>query len=599
MSSISRQPHQLKKEKTLAIPRHFIFFDTETKQVKQDNGDIQQEFNLGWAVYYGREYGRHKEREEWLEIDNIGMFWDFTFNHTEPKNKLWIIARNIVFDFTICKGWMYLKKEGYKLKFFHNNGVSVIVTVRKGSRTIVLLDSMNWFTESLAKTGERIGIPKMDIDFNTCTKQYLSEYCRNDVRIELENFKLFIKFLTANCISRLCYTKASTAMAAYLLRHYHTPIYVHNNYEALKLERGSYKGGRCECFYIGDIDDEKHYVLDVNSLYPYCMSVNKYPVKYKQILHNISVKKLHTLVDDYAVVAKVEIDTTEPVYAFRDKRTIFPIGRFINDLTTPEIIYGLERNHIVKVLDCVVYEQANIFNSYVKTMYSLRKEFSRAGVKEYEQLCKTLLNALYGKFGQKAEQWTKIGNCPDEPDREEILFTDSIPRVRRLRYLLGQLFELTGYGEAYNSFPAISSHVTAYGRLYLWYLMNICGFGNYLYCDTDSLIVNEQGYNNLYKYLDNNELGKLKLEYITDTLSIYGLKDYITDRKTVVKGIRKNAIKVSNSVYTQEQWPTFRGLLKSNDVNKYVVKNTIKHLSREYTKGIVQDNGIVKPFTYT
>jgi len=598
MSSIDRKPHTLKKEKTLAIPRSIIFFDTETKQYNEPDGKVRQEFILGWACFYGRKYGRHKEREIWCKINNISDFWDFVFEHTEPKNRLWIIARNVVFDFTICKGWKHLKAAKYKLKFFHNNGVSVIVTVRKGNRTIVFLDSMNWFTESLAKTGERIGIPKMQINFETCTREYLSEYCKNDVLIEVENFKTFIKFLVANSISRLCYTKASTAMAAYLFRHYHTPIYIHNNREALTLERDSYKGGRCECFYIGDASNEKHYVLDVNSLYPYCMSINSYPVKYKHLKHNLSVKQLAEIIKEYAVVAKVDINTNEPVYAVRDKRTIFPIGKFTNALTTPEIKYAIEHNHITKVNDCVIYERANIFSSYVKTMYTLRKDFASAGVKEYAVICKYLLNALYGKFGQKAEEWTKIGNAPDEPDREEILFTDSIPRVRRLRYLLGELFELTKYSEAYNSFPAISSHVTAYGRLYLWHLMKICGYGNYLYCDTDSLIVNKAGYINLLPYLNDTELGKLKIEYTTERLTIYGLKDYVTDNKVCIKGIRKNATKIKDCVYEQQQWPTFKGLLKSKDANTYVVNNMIKHLTREYTKGNVQDDGRVSPFIF-
>ena len=595
MSSIDRKPHTLRREKTLAIPRSIIFFDTETKQINEDDGKIRQEFILGWACFYGHKYGRHKEREIWRKINVISDFWDFIFEHTEPKNRLWVIARNVVFDFTICKGWKHLKEAKYKLKFFHNNGVSVIVTVRKGSRTIVFLDSLNWFPESIKQTGESIGIPKMEIDFNTCTKEYLSEYCRNDVRIDLENFKIFIKFLTANSISRLCYTRASTAMAAYLFRHYHTLIYIHNNKEAIQLERDSYKGGRCECFYIGDASNEKHYVLDVNSLYPYCMAMNKYPVKYLHIKHNLSVQNLAEIVKNFSVCSLVQLNTNVPAYAVRDKRTIFPIGRFTNTLTTPEIKYAIKHNHIEKVIDCVIYEQANIFSSYVKTLYTLRKEFAKSGIRQYEVLCKYLLNSLYGKFGQKAEEWTKIGNAPNEPDREEILFTNSIPRVRRLRYLLGELFELTKFSEAFNSFPAISAHVTAYGRLYLWHLMKVCGYGNYLYCDTDSLIVNETGYNNLVPYLNDTELGKLKLEYTTERLTIYGLKDYVTDTKTCIKGIRKNAVKIKDCVYTQQQWPTFKGLLKSKDANTYVVSSMTKHLTREYTKGNIQDDGRVTP----
>ncbi|GAI78490.1 unnamed protein product, partial [marine sediment metagenome] len=246
MSSISRKPHILKREKTMAIPRHFIFFDTETEQVHTKNGDIEQVFKLGWCVYYRRSYGRHREQIEWLYFDDIVTFWDFVFSKSLPKQRLWIIARNIVFDFTVCKGWEHLKAQGYKLKFFHNNGVSVIVTVTKGNTSIVFLDSMNWFPESLAKTGERIGIPKMSINFDTCTIEELSIYCRNDVLIEFENIRIYIRFLQGNNISRMCYTRASTAMAAYLLRHYHKRIYIHNNAEAIKLERESYKGGRCE-----------------------------------------------------------------------------------------------------------------------------------------------------------------------------------------------------------------------------------------------------------------------------------------------------------------------------------------------------------------
>lgn len=597
MSSISRPAHILKREKALTIPRHFVFFDTETTQIKLPNGCIRQDFRLGWAVYYSRPYSRHKEQELWRYLDTPASFWDFLFEHSLPKQRLWVIARNVCFDFTVCKGWEHLHKAGYKLKFFFNNGTSVIVTVTKGSKSIVFLDSMNWFTESLAKTGERIGIPKMPIDFNTCTEAQLSEYCRNDVMIEFTNFKLFIRFLEANCISRLCYTKASTAMAAYLFRHYHTPIYIHNNYEAINLERAAYKGGRCECFWLGDLNHESYYVLDVNSLYPFVMQGRLYPVKYVQIQHKVSAQALEHTVQNNMVVAKVQIETTEPVYAIKDKRTIFPVGIFDTVLCTPELQYALARGHIKQVYDCVTYEQAEIFTSYVTTMYALRKEFASAGVKEYDVLCKYLLNSLYGKFGQKAEQWEKIGNAPDEPDREELLLTEGIPRVRRLRYLLGELFELKGYTEAFNSFPAIAAHVTAYARMYLWHLMTVCGEGHYFYCDTDSLIVDKIGLNNLAEYRDDNELGKLKLEHTTERLIIWGLKDYITDEKTVVKGVRKNAVQVSDGVYTQESWPSFKGLLKTADCNIYTVNQITKHLSRKYTKGTVTQTGKIIPFS--
>jgi len=595
MSSISRKPHILKRGKSMTIPRHFIFFDTETKQVTTKDGDIEQVFKLGWCVYYRTSYGRHREQIEWLYFDDTVTFWDFVFTKSLPKQRLWIIARNIVFDFTVCKGWKYLQEAGYKIKFFHNNGVSVIVTVTKGNKSIVFLDGMNWFPESLAKTGERIGIPKMKIDFATCTDEYLSEYCKNDVLIEFENIRLFIRFLQGNNISRMCYTRASTAMAAYLLRHYHTPIYIHNNAEAIKLERDSYKGGRCECFYIGELNHDNYYILDVNSLYPYVMANNLFPVRYKKILHSPSIKELSSYCDSHSVTAYVKVSTDEPVYAIKTGRTIFPVGTFDAVLCTPELKYALTHKHINEIYDCVLYEQSNIFESYVKTMYALRQDFKTAGIGAYEQLCKYLMNSLYGKFGQKAENWHKIGDAPNEPDREELIFYTNPRKVMRIRYLLGEIFELKSYSESFNSFPAIAAHVTSYGRMYLWKLIQLAGFGNYFYCDTDSLIVNDKGLTNLYSMINDTELGMLKLEETLTRLNIRGLKDYETDTKTVIKGIRKNAVSLGNGTYKQEQWPTFKSILKSDDVNTYRVKHVVKHLSREYTKGVVSENGVVTP----
>ena len=596
MSSIDRKPHILKAEKSLAIPRHLIFFDTETKPEKTDNDTIRQRLRLGWGVYYSRSHGRHLDTMEWTEFYNDITFWDFVFSHTGRKTKLWVIARNISFDFTVVRGWCYLKQRGYKLKFFYSSGTTTIISVHRKSESIVFLDSMNWFVESLKKTGERIGLLKLEIDFENCTEKELSIYCRRDVEIELENFKSFITFLERNHIARLCYTRGSTAMSCYLLNHYAVPIYIHNNKEAINLERESYKGGRTECFYIGELKNESYYTLDVNSLYPYVMSDNLYPCKYVRILSTLGLSGLTKYLPNNSVVSKVLINTNEPAYAVKQSRTIFPVGRFWTTLCTPELKYALEHNHIETIRTTVIYEQAELFRSYVTKLYALRQEFKSAGVAEYEELCKKMLNSLYGKFGQKGEEWVKIGDCPNEPDRTIEAFYPVENKRGMLRYLLGEIFELKGKGECFDSFPAIAAHVTAYARMYLYKLMKICGKRNYFYCDTDSLIVNEEGLCNLKNHINPLKLGYLKVESKTTSLCIRGLKDYSTPVKCVVKGVRKNAVCLGDGVYEQEQWSTLKGILRSGNANEYTIKMVTKHLTREYTKGTVTADGKVYPF---
>ncbi|GAH53123.1 unnamed protein product, partial [marine sediment metagenome] len=186
----------------------------------------------------------------------------------------------------------------------------------------------------------------------------------------------------------------------------------------------------------------------------------------------------------------------------------------------------------------------------------------------------------------------------DERDREELVFNMGGRRVTKIRYLLGELFIMTGHGESFDSFPAIAAHVTAYARMYLWSLMQQAGYGNYFYCDTDSLIVNEDGLCKLDELITPNKLGGLKKENIAQSVSIRGLKDYTFGIKNVVKGIRKNAIEVSKGVFQQEQWPSFRGLLRSGEPDTYTVGTTTKHLNREYTKGEVSPDGVVTPFVF-
>jgi len=598
MSSIKRKPHVLKAEKSMAMPRRMVFFDTETWQNERENGQVHQSLRLGWACYYCRAYGRHVETLEWLYFTTPEEFWQFISEHTHDKNKLWVIARNVAFDFTVVKGWTHLRRLGFKLKFFHNKGACNIISVRNKSKSLVFLDSMNWFVESLAKTGERIGLPKLSIDFKTCTETALKAYCHRDVEIELENFKIYIKFLEHYRIARLCYTRGSTAMAAFLLNHYVTKIYIHNNEQAIKLERESYKGGRVECNFIGELNNDNYYMLDVNSLYPFVMRNNMYPVKYKKILHKTTPHNLCKLLRDTSVTGKVLIETDEPVYPVRRARCIFPVGRFWACLTTPELKHALAKGHIKQVGDCVVYEQESIFKSYVDRFYKLRQEFKTTGVAEYEELCKKMLNTLYGKFGQKGEDWTKIGDCPNEPDREELVFNMNGKRVTKLRYLLGQLFSMTSVGECFDSFPAIAAHVTGYARIYLWSLMQQAGWGNYFYCDTDSLIVNEVGLQCLKNRLHNTCLGSLKIVKQSNAVIIRGLKDYSISQKQVIKGIRKNAVCVGYGVYEQEKWPSFRGLLRSGHPEDYIVETVTKHLTREYHKGDVTLDGVVLPYVY-
>ncbi|GAI73241.1 unnamed protein product [marine sediment metagenome] len=157
---------------------------------------------------------------------------------------------------------------------------------------------------------------------------------------------------------------------------------------------------------------------------------------------------------------------------------------------------------------------------------------------------------------------------------------------------------MSGVGECFDSFPAIAAHVTGYARIYLWSLMQQAGWGNYFYCDTDSLIVNEVGLCRLQNKIEQSLLGGLKIDRTGSTVLLRGLKDYSFGAKTVIKGVRKTAVCVEDGVYRQEKWPSFRGLLRSGLPEEYIVETVTKHLTRKYYKGDVTPSGVVRPYVF-
>ncbi|GAI73470.1 unnamed protein product, partial [marine sediment metagenome] len=121
------------------------------------------------------------------------------------------------------------------------------------------------------------------------------------------------------------------------------------------------------------------------------------------------------------------------------------------------------------------------------------------------------------------------------------------------------------------------------------------GRDNVFYCDTDSLMVNKAGYDNLEPELDRLILGKLKLENTTFKLEIHGLKDYVFGTKVVIKGISKLSKKLKEGVYETYQSVGIKTGLHRKELNEVLWKRRVKHLSRVYKKGTVTSSGKVEP----
>jgi len=385
-------------------------------------------------------------------------------------------------------------------------------------------------------------------------------------------------------------------MNAYRHRFMPCKIYIHANARASKIERAAYFGGRVECFHIGDLRKGPYYKLDVNSMYPHVMRKEPMPVRFKSIAVQLDVPTLRRLVKRYAVCGAFRVQTDEAAYAYRyGKDLIYPVGSFIAHLSTPEVVYGLKRGHILKGLRVAIYDKAVLFRKYVDYFYRLRRRYADRGDKTFYTMVKYFMLSLYGKFGQWSEEWKPGLNLYDDCDGLHSEFEGDPPEMVRFVVINGVRWDIQERREAYHAFPAIAAHVTAAARIYLWTLIRLAGKGHIFYCDTDSLVVTVLGRRRLRAYLDEGKLGMLKCEYKTKRVVIRAPKDYATDTEDKHKGVKADAVEIRPGVYRQMQWQTLHGAIMAGHPDEVHLRPVVKILARQYRKGIVHSSGSVSP----
>lgn len=589
--------HFLKPNVHQIRPENVIFFDTETKSVPIGSKEDRQELRLGWAAYLEHQKVDRESSIRWCFFSTKEAFWSFVNECIGNASTLYIIAHNIAFDWRIVGGFQHADDSGWKLKQLYHRNMTTLISYQAKRCAIHLLDTGNFFAVSLEEVGEIVGLRKLEVDFESCDDETLSAYCRRDVEILIKAWSLWLDFLDKHELGDFKHTLPSQAFVSYRHRFMPHRIGVHDDMELCELEREAYKGARTEVFVSKKFETGSYYQLDVNSMYGFQMQSQLYPRLLRRYGDHLEVEWLETLLNDFAMIARIEVETDLPVFPLKWNRTnAYPVGRFEATLTTPELLFALKHCNICEIKEWACYSQERIFEEYATYFMSLKQRYEEEGNFPFRSIAKMFSNSLYGKFGQRGLEIRFDCELPPGAPDEVSYFNHNMGQWCRI-YRLGNhtIFESTG-GESFNSFPAIPAHVAAYARMYLWKLICKAGYANTFYSDTDCLVVNQAGYDNLVSLLDPQKPGYLKVEAEGTELEISAAKDYHIGNKTRMKGIRKNARQLSPGVFEQDQFLGLRGSIKKGNPDLVTVEKVHRTLHRRIRSGTLQEDGRVTPF---
>lgn len=611
----------LKPMKGKGSPSSVIFFDTETLSHYDNEYEWGEEAQLwfGWAIHCRYEKGKETRRDK-IFFRHSDDFWKWVLTKTSDKKPTWIVAHNLGFDLTTTKLWNLIDKDIFRLTSWPNKkGVidpgifvmddppTIIQLHTPDRRKLICVDSMNYWPTSLAKIGESVGYPKLEMppySDGIITEEW-SKYCLNDVEVLAEAFGKLLSFIEEQGYGGLTMSAPSLAMRTFRTRFQKRVIHLHRIQQVSDLERASYFGGRLEAYRIGTFKESVH-KLDITSLYPSVMRVERFP--YELVDFQPFKPEGYDQWPDFSIAhtATILIHTDTDTYPLKTKEgVIFPIGRYVTTLAGPELVRAKIAGHIERVYAWNEYLLADIFQDMATHFLEQRSHFRSMGNEVYATFCKLLINSFYGKWGQCNPTWEYCGETEGKKRWEVIpIYSTSEGTYSQYRCMGNRMEKRKPKGEGKdhpNSFAAIASYVTSYGRERMRLLCEMAGWKNLAYLVTDGILVNERGYKRL---LSNNEIRQKEvgyLEYVkgADDFAITALHQYRVGDEITRGAIKPSAIQLPNGYWMETHFEGLKTLLSKEKHDGVKIYPIVKKEPCTYLKGEVLSSGRVIPWKVT
>lgn len=289
----------------------------------------------------------------------------------------------------------------------------------------------------------------------------------------------------------------------------------------------AYVGGRVEAFKLGLYNDVGY--LDINSSYPYQMSVRTMPdmTSFKRYTKNLTDEFLSNLLESEEGEALVQIYCPAkikiPYLHSKDEngKLVFPKGELYGWFTFPEIKYALTLGYKIRRIDEIASfrRSESMFKEYVADMIAYKAEC--------KPVAKLLANGLSGKFGERVPENDQWLICDDK---------DVVIDHKEYFSINGQVWRYIAdpepVEEAFKDFayPLIIAYVTAWGRIQEHKTIMSIGPENVYYMDTDSIIADQGAIDKAVDsgkiWIDSKALGAYGSENRNATVEIRGEKYY-------------------------------------------------------------------------
>lgn len=560
--------HYVRPNESTRLPRHFFFLDCEAYQSPTPRGEVQT-FRLGAVRYVGTRKDRPKatrdERDTFAEPEAL---WEWVDDRCRANGRSVLVAHNLAYDLRVSRALSELPRRGWSMKAGKLDAGSAWLVMRKGRKSLVMVDSLSWFPKGLDHLATLVGIHKPPLPKANAPVGTWLERCEADVDILAECWLRVMRWLEAEDLGNWRMTGAGQSWQAFRHRFYTHPILVHADDEAREAERTAAWAGRCEAWRHGIQRGGPFAEWDFTAAYAQIAHDVEVPVKLRGVVERPSLDERLAERGRRLTLHQCLVTTDVPTVPARSDDGIhWPVGTFRTTLWNNERALAITNGATVTTERMWVYRKAPALRAWAEWVLGQL----HAPADEVDPVVRLVVKhwsrALVGRFASRWSTWQAFGTAHDfDVLLREVIDTDAGDRFQLLQ--LGRdLYRADDAGDSPDAAPQIMSYVMAEARCRLWRAMVDAGLSNVLYVDTDGLIVNAEGDERLRRAA----VSGLRCKARYHNVRILGPRQLLLGDTLRAAGVPSRARRGDDGTYSAEAWRQLGTSLRIGEHDRVVI----------------------------
>lgn len=614
-------PHPYRPNHSTVAPTQQVFLEIAPRHAFPLGPNIEARAMRLWTASSVRLSKSLPIRRKTGSGETTAEFLRWLSESTSLHHATWVWSHGAMTDWTQLGLWDAIDSGILHLEDVVLGGPPNILFCSLYGRTVIFVDSLNWFRESIADLGEIAGLTPSPRPSEGSSESDVLAWANLNRDILESTVLSMIRWVKESHLGMLRHTAPSQSLASW--RHIHKGPWPepHEQPVLSAHEREAYCGGRADLGYQGIVRSEypglgkakqdrrqygaalydtSSYVYDATAFYPSMMKGRKYPYRFSHALDSTTPDGLLALLDTYGVISRVLIRSEENVYPVRrNNQVYYAKGEFATTLAGPELTYALLAGDVAKVGFTTCYQMADLFTPWVDRLWALREQFERESNRPWTGLVKLIMNSLYGKFTQREGGWVNVPAKKNRPRWGVWLEAHKDrPGADVYRSIAGKQQKQVPLGEHPRAIVSIGAYVTAYGRVLGREWRENLPPNTLLYSDTDSLHVTKEGHFALERsgLLGRQGIGALKLKKIVPEAEYRNVKLYRLGSEVYASGIHQENPLEGQFPSMQVIQEGFENLIRRARDGTVRVETQLLTLAPRYTHGTVGKDGFTIPF---